>query len=102
MTNTKDLATSGSTTLSRAEQRMREVARFFEELSFQAAAGHTGSVNKVCFSPDGSLAASASSDGTVKIWEAVSGRQLHSLEHGGILRSVCFSPGGTSGGERVL
>ena len=91
----KDLTKPGSKSLSRAEKRMWEVARFFEGLSFQAAAGHTGSVNKVCFSPDGSLAASASGDGTVKIWEAVSGRQLHSLKHGDWVNSVCFSPDGT-------
>ena len=31
--------------------------------------GHSGAVNSVCFSPDGSLILSGSDDKTIKLWE---------------------------------
>eukprot|EP00961_Rhodomonas_salina_P288710 3901798-Rhodomonas_salina.1 len=42
--------------------------------------GHTGGVLSVVFAPDGKTLASGSSDGTVKLWDAVSGSQKSSLE----------------------
>jgi WD40 repeat protein/tetratricopeptide (TPR) repeat protein len=41
--------------------------------------GHTGAVNACFFSPDGARIISASSDGTLKIWDATSGAALISL-----------------------
>jgi len=42
--------------------------------------GHQGPVTRVLFSPDGSLVASDSSDNTIRVWEASSGKELMKLD----------------------
>jgi len=54
--------------------------------------GHTGYLNTVCVSPDGSLCASGGKDGTAMLWDLNEGKRLYSLEAGGIIHSLCFSP----------
>jgi len=57
--------------------------------------GHTGVVSSVVFSPDGKRLATASYDGTAKVWDAASGQELLALtEHTASLSSVAFSPDG--------
>jgi WD40 repeat protein len=49
----------------------------------------------VTFSPDGSLVTSAVCEGTVKPWDAATGRLLCSLRHGDEVMAVAFSPDGS-------
>ncbi|RAL41490.1 hypothetical protein DM860_010284 [Cuscuta australis] len=55
-------------------------------------AGHTGYVNTVAVSPDGSLCASGGKDGVILLWDLAEGKKLYSLEAGSIIHALCFSP----------
>ena len=58
--------------------------------------GHTAEVYSVSFSPDGTLLASGSLVGTLKLWDVVRREQIASLEgHTDVVFSVAFSPDGT-------
>ncbi|ORY05977.1 guanine nucleotide-binding protein subunit beta-2-like 1 [Basidiobolus meristosporus CBS 931.73] len=54
--------------------------------------GHTGYVNTVTISPDGSLCASAGKDGIVMLWDLNDGKHLYSLEAGDEVNALIFSP----------
>lgn len=54
--------------------------------------GHSGSVRSLTFSPDGTRVLSGSNDQTVKLWDAVTGRLLRTVEHSNWVSSVAFSP----------
>jgi WD40 repeat protein len=69
--------------------------------------GHTDGVHSVAFSPDGRLLATASHDGTARLWDIASGTQVKLLEgHTGAVYSVAFSPDGhsvaTSGADGLV
>jgi WD40 repeat protein/tetratricopeptide (TPR) repeat protein len=55
---------------------------------------HTGVVGGVKWSPDGRLLASASADGTVKVWEGATGREVTTLrgQLASVWHSVSWSP----------
>ncbi len=56
--------------------------------------GHTDAVNGVAYSPDGTRIASGSSDGTVRVWDAITGQEaLPPLRgHTGEVYAVAYSP----------
>src|ERR1700674_2218187 len=57
--------------------------------------GHTGTVWGVSLGADGRLLASGGMDGTVRLWEAPSGRPLATLEgHTNAVRGVALSADG--------
>jgi len=58
----------------------------------ETLAGHTGYLNTVTVSPDGSLCASGGKDGKAMLWDLNEGRPLYSLETGDIIHQLCFSP----------
>ena len=57
--------------------------------------GHDGPITEVVYSPDGSLIATASLDGTIRFWDAADGSPIRTLTgHGGGVNSIAFSPDG--------
>ena len=68
---------------------------------------HTSRVNSVSFSPDGSTLATGNADGTVRLWDAVTGTLQNTFPEQGTIsvRSIAFSPDGktlaSASGARV-
>lgn len=53
--------------------------------------GHTGYINSVTVSPDGSLCASGGKDGNVILWDLNIFKELHSFETNSVINVLCFS-----------
>ncbi|MEG4276348.1 AAA-like domain-containing protein [Microcoleus sp. MON1_C1] len=58
--------------------------------------GHNDSVNSVYFSPTGNAIATASNDGTAKLWDLQGNCLVTFTGHNNWVRSVCFSPTGNA------
>jgi len=54
--------------------------------------GHTGYLNCVTVSPDGSLCASGGKDGQAMLWDLNEGKHLYTLDGGDEINALCFSP----------
>ncbi|HOM18548.1 MAG TPA: WD40 repeat domain-containing protein, partial [Thermoguttaceae bacterium] len=64
--------------LGRPDAILLDAERGTEIRSFR---GHTDSIHSVAFSPDNSKIATASGDGTCRLWDPLSGRQIAQLWH---------------------
>jgi WD40 repeat protein/serine/threonine protein kinase/two-component SAPR family response regulator len=56
--------------------------------------GHESPIFLLAFSPDGTKLASASRDGSARVWDVTSGQELVVLHHGERVRSLAFHPVG--------
>lgn len=56
--------------------------------------GHSHVVNSIAFSPDSNILASGSSDGTAKLWNVATSREIATLKVGTAVTSVALSPNG--------
>jgi len=54
--------------------------------------GHTGYVNTVTVSPDGSLCASGGKDGQAMLWDLNEGKHLYTLTGNDVINAMSFSP----------
>jgi WD40 repeat protein len=75
-------------------RQMREVGAEDHSL-LRIFVGHSDQVSSVAFSPDGQMVLTGSADGTARLWEMASGRQLGIVAgHSDQVSSVAFSPDG--------
>jgi len=67
-----------------AEVRMRarETRKAILDEPLRRLTGHTGALGPMAFSPEGKLFATGAADGTVRLWDPQTGRELARLEVG--------------------
>ena len=61
---------------------------------FHTSAGHLGIIMDIAWSNDGKYIASSSSDETIRIWDANTGKELKILQNSENPRHICWTPDG--------
>jgi WD40 repeat protein len=85
--NSRTLASAGGTSV-----RLWDATR---DTPLHTLRGHQGTLRKVRFSPNGDLVASGADDGTVRLWETATGREVRVLgPQAERVVSLGFHPGG--------
>ena len=68
--------------------------------------GHAGKVTAVGFGADGNRVVSAGEDGTVRVWNAADGKELHQFKHDGPVYTLAMAPDGkrvfTGGADKTI
>jgi len=64
--------------------------------TFLTYRGHAAAVSAVAWSPNGAYIVSGSSDGSIQVWDATSGYNIHSMHHArtNVIEDVAWSPDG--------
>lgn len=55
--------------------------------------GHTQALTAACFSSDATLALTASSDSTARVWNSMTGELMQTMHHASSVTAAIFSPG---------
>jgi WD40 repeat protein len=90
---TKEGGASGEQTVTKeAEDALHQAV---QASRVRRTLGHEAAANRVAFSPDGRHAATASAEGSVKLWDAVAGDELLTIAASGSdIQGLTFSPDG--------
>src|SRR5262249_27849402 len=89
--DSKMLLSSYSSTDGEEAIKLHEVATRKLIRSFR---GHTGTVSRAVFRPDGKSIVSAGTDGTLRVWDVATGKELLKVSHGSAVNDVAVSPDG--------
>lgn len=69
---------------------IKAVPSFAQKPELVVQTGHSDDVMSIAFSPDGKILASGSSDGTIKLWDVATGKEIRTLKtdiSGGFVQS---------------
>ncbi|MCS7168183.1 MAG: c-type cytochrome domain-containing protein [Gemmatales bacterium] len=83
---------STDTTGTAAQRAGTNESSFGQRLRVQS--GHGGAVYELTFAPDGQLLASASADGTVRVWNGQTGQPIQTFNVGSVQYAVALRPDG--------
>lgn len=81
-------------TIATASERENKIilwSKGSKDWDMKTLSGHTGNVNYIIFSPDGQILASASDDGTVKLWNLEKDMHVNTLNIKQSVQNVSFS-----------
>jgi WD40 repeat protein len=93
--NGREIAASSLSSYQGESIDIEYVKDFTSKSVLHTLKGHTGWINSIARSPDGSQIGSGSDDSTVRVWDVASGKCLFTLEGGGgIVGPVVFHPSG--------